>query len=376
MSGGFWGDGKKDELPVRYWLSKPIHKELVMTIVVLKLKDVKRNREDRPEQCPYCERETFQRWGQVKKPVKDTLVRSVKVYRYRCCHCRRTFRYYPEGLSKADQSERLKQFAAICWTLGLSHRGVSFILSGWKVWLGHMSVWRDVQAEAGVRKRQNQKKKVRVLGLDGAYVLGWGEKQPVLVGVDMGDGQVVALGYLNEHDPHAVQRWLEGLVKHLGVSVIVTDDLMSYHWVAEKLNLGHQVCQFHVRRWVGQTLKDLREKVPKNWHWILDEIEQLIDVLPPEGDKRLYALWKQLGIRRSGRNKPLTALEQLRALLWRLSQAWQSYCTFQHEPDVPWTNNATEQAIGRMKMRARTVRGYKTWPGMHNGFLIAGSNGE
>jgi transposase-like protein len=270
----------------------------------------------------------------------------------------------------------LEQFAALCWTLGLSHRGVSLILSGWQVWLGHMSVWRDVQAEAGERKRQNQRKRVRVLGLDGAYVLGWGEKQPVLVAVDMGDGQVVTLGYIDEYDAHAVRRWLEGLVKNLGVSVIVTDDLVTYRRVAEKLNLGHQVCQFHVRRWVGKTLKELRQTVPKDWHWILDEIEQLIEFLPPTGDKRLYALWKQLGIRRSARDKPFTALEQLRALLWRLSQTWQSYCTFQHEPDVPWTNNATEQAIGRMKMRARTVRGYKTWPGMHNGLLIAGTTGD
>jgi hypothetical protein len=239
-----------------------------------------------------------------------------------------------------------------------------------------MSVWRDVQAEAGERKKDNQKKRVRVLGVDGAYVLGWGEKQPVLVGVDMGDGQVVSLGYVDEYDLHAVRRWLEGLVKNLGVSVIVTDDLVTYRRVAETLNLGHQVCQFHVRRWVSKTLKELRETVPKGWHWILDEIEQLIEFLPPQGDKRLYALWKQLPIRRAGRDKPLTALEQLRSLLLRLSETWQSYCTFQHEPDVPWTNNATEQAIGRMKMRARTVRGYKTWPGMHNGLLIAGSTGD
>jgi len=27
------------------------------------------------------------------------------------------------------------------------------------------------------------------------------------------------------------------------------------------------------------------------------------------------------------------------------------------EPDAPWTNNPTEQVIGEMKMRARTVRG-------------------
>jgi site-specific recombinase XerD len=42
------------------------------------------------------------------------------------------------------------------------------------------------------------------------------------------------------------------------------------------------------------------------------------------------------------------------------------------QPDVPWTNNPTEQVIGRMKMRARTVRGYKTWAGMASGLMTAG----
>jgi transposase-like protein len=347
-----------------------------MAIVVLKLKSVKRKNTARPRKCPYCAGETFQRWGAVQKQVKDVKVKSVSVYRYRCCHCGRTFRYYPEGTSSADQSERLKQFATICWTLGLSHRGVSFMLSGLEISLGHMSVWRDVQAAAGQRKKQNRKKSVRVLGLDGAYVLGWGEKQPVLVGVDLGDGQVVALGQVNEYDPEAVRHWLEGVVKQLGVSVIVTDDLHTYRIVAEKLNLGHQVCQFHVRRWVGHTLKELRQTIPKEWQWILDEIDQLIDTLPLQGDKRLYALWKQLKVRRAGTGKPLSALDQLRSLLLRLSQHWQSYCTFQYEPQVPWTNNATERAIGRMKMRARTVRGYKSWLGMHNAMLISGSSAE
>ncbi len=61
-------------------------------------------------------------------------------------------------------------------------------------------------------------------------------------------------------------------------------------------------------------------------------------------------------------------------MVLRLSERWQEYCTFQHENDVPWTNNATEQAIGRMKMRSRTVRGYKTWTGMQTGMLLAGTN--
>ena len=344
-----------------------------MAIVVLKLPAVKQKREERPRQCPYCEGETFQRWGQVQKAVKDIRIRRVKVYRYRCCQCKRTFRHYPEGNSRADQTDRLRVFAIVLWRLGLSHRASSLILSGLQVFVSHMLIWRDVQAEVQTITKGNQWKPVRIVGLDGAYVLGWGAKQPVLVAVDLGSGEPIAIGYLPEQDPQAVRRWLAPLVQRHGITVIVTDDLSSYKVVAEKLQLGHQICQFHVRRWVGKALRELQETVPKEWLWVLEEIHNLIDLLPPEGSKALYALWKKLPGRRSKREQARSALEQLRDLLLRLSQDWQNYCTFQSEPLVPWTNNATEQAIGRMKMRARTVRGYKSWPGMHSGLLLAAS---
>jgi len=344
-----------------------------MSIVVLKLPVVKRKRGDRPKKCPYCGGETFQRWGQVNKPVKDMRVRNVKVYRYRCCHCGRTFRYYPEGNNRADQTERLRLFAVILWKLGLSYRASSLILSGLNVLISFMTIWRDVQNEAQQMKRHNRWKPVRVLGLDGASVLGWGAKQGVLVAVDLGTGDPLAIGYVDEYNPQAVRRWLEPLVQQHGITVIVTDDLFSYKLVAEKLQLGHQVCQFHVRRWVGKTLKDLQETVPREWLWVLDEIRELLETLLPDGSKRLYALWKQLPGRHSKLDQARTPLEQVRDLLLRLSEHWHKYCTFQSEPIVPWTNNATERAIGRMKMRARTVRGYKSWSGMEAGFLLAGS---
>lgn len=261
-----------------------------MSIVVLKLPVVKRTREERPRHCPYCEGETFQRWGGVEKPVKDVRVRKVKVYRYRCCQCKRTFRHYPEGSSRANQTERLRLFAVVLWKLGLSHRASRLILSGLGVMISFMTIWRDVQAEAQTSQRQNQWKPVRMLGLDGAYVLGWGEKQPVLVAVDLGTGEPIAVGYVNEYDPHAIQRWLEPLVQQHGITVIVTDDLFSYKVVAEKLQLGHQICQFHVRRWVGKTLKELHDTIPKQWLWVLDEIHQLIEFLPPDGSQSLFAL--------------------------------------------------------------------------------------
>lgn len=345
-----------------------------MSIVVLKLPNVKRQREERPRGCPYCEGETFQRWGQVSKPVKDMRVRNVKVYRYRCCVCKRTFRHYPEGNSRADQTERLRVFAILLWRLGLSHRASSLILSGLGVLVSFMTIWRDVQEEVRQIRKRNTWKPVRIVGLDGAYVLGWGAKQPVLVAVDVGTGEPLALGYLDESNPQALQCWLTPLIQRHGITVIVTDDLFSYKIVAEKLQLGHQICQFHVRRWVGKALRELQETVPQEWLCVLDQIQELIDSLPPDGSKTLYALWKQLPGRRSKPNQPRSALEQLRDLLLRLSQDWQNYCTFQSEPEIPWTNNATEQAIGRMKMRARTVRGYKSWPGMYSGLLLAATN--
>jgi transposase-like protein len=347
-----------------------------MTILVLKLPIVKRKTEERPKGCPYCNGEIFQRWGRVRKPIKDTSCRKVRVYRYRCCRCGQTFRHYPEGTSRADQTERLRQFAVICWRLGLSYRGVSAILSGLKISLSAMTVWRDAQEQEARLGRQNQWKPVRVLGVDGAYVLGWGKKRPVLVAVDLGEGQPVAVGYVNEHDPQAVRRWLEPIVQRLGVSVIVTDDLALYRTVAKQLNLEHQICQFHVRRWVGRALKELQNTLPKEWQWVLDEIKELISELPSDGKKRLFALWKQVAVRRGKGIHQLTPTEQLRDLLIRLSEAWDNYCTFYSDPEIPWTNNGTEQVIGRMKMRARTVRGYKTWPGMQTGLLLAGTKSE
>ena len=80
--------------------------------------------------------------------------------------------------------------------------------------------------------------------------------------------------------------------KRLCVSVIVTDDLGTYKVVAQRLNLEHQSCQFHVRGWVGRVLKELQNTLLKGRLWVLAKIKQLMVELPPDGYRRLYALWK------------------------------------------------------------------------------------
>jgi len=345
-----------------------------MSIVVLQLPKVKRKTNTRPAACSYCKGALLQRWGGTKKRLRDPKVHQVKVYRYRCCSCRRTFRDYPAGVGRARQSERLRKLAVVCWTLGLSYRSLALILGALGMPLSRMTGWRNVQAEAEQIRTQNRWKPVRILGLDGAYLRAGGQTRPVLVAVDLGDGQPVAIGYVDESNPQAVRRWLEPLVKRLEVSAIVTDDLSSYRKIADDLQLAHQVCQFHLRRWVGRALYHCQKEVPPEWQGVIGEVGQTLDQLSPEGSRRLYALWKQMPGRTTAPGEERTPLEKLRDLLLRLGEHWERYRLFFEDPQVPWTNNATEQVIGRMKMRSRTVRGYKTQAGMLNGLLVAGTS--
>jgi hypothetical protein len=124
---------------------------------------------------------------------------------------------------------------------------------------------------------------------------------------------------------------------------------------------------------VGRTLHELKETVPKEWLWVLEAVKSLLAELPLEGSRRLFELWKQIPERRTGQEGPRSALEQLRHLLIRLGEHWATYRVFDWDKDVPWTNNGTEQAIGRMKMRSRTVRGYKSWLGAEAAFMLSAS---
>ena len=124
---------------------------------------------------------------------------------------------------------------------------------------------------------------------------------------------------------------------------------------------------------MGKTLHELQTTIPEEWLWVLDEIKHLLAELPPEGGRRMFELWKQIPERKIGLTGSYSPLVQLRYLLIRMSEHWSNYRVFDYQKDVPWTNNGTERVIGRMKMRSRSVRGYKTQAGMLAGLMLAGS---
>jgi transposase-like protein len=341
----------------------------------------------RAERCPYCHSQILQRWGAVQKPLRDTEYQTLPVYRFRCTEpeCGRTFRHYPQGVESADMSVRLRTLAALAWAMGLSLRGVGTIFSAFGAQLGlsRMSVWRCVQRVGGqlrARLRTEQSRhKVRVLGVDGAWVRLGGERVGVMVAVDMGTGHLVHIEVLDEHDPQEVCRWLRPLVEELGVEVVVTDDLNSYEPICEALGVERQVCQFHMLRWVGKALRELEPQIEERWpqfKWVLDEVRELVNALPEGGDAQLLELWQQ--IQQECGSRPQTeqanALQRLGGLIIRLSEHWPRYRLFLtergRELGVPPTNNLTEQCIGNGKVRSRTVRGYKSQDGVLGAFLV------
>lgn len=83
-----------------------------------------------PEVCPdsTCGGTEFRLHQQVTKPVRDTAREEVVAHRYQCLTCKRTFRVYPDGVSQAHTSYRIKEFSIFLYTLGLSYGAVSRLL--------------------------------------------------------------------------------------------------------------------------------------------------------------------------------------------------------------------------------------------------------
>lgn len=338
-----------------------------MAIVTLRLPDVKASIATRPAGCRYCASPVLQRWGSQIRAVKDPHVHQALVYRYRCTNCQRTFRHYPPGLSHARQSQRLIHLAALCWVLGLSLRATSAILSVFPVELSHTSIWWDVQA-LSARLKRKLPGQVRVLGVDGVYPKLHGQEQPTLIAVDLGSGKPVALGAVPEKDWRAVVKWLQPLVKELGVEVIVSDDLRELAVAAEQLQVAHQVCHFHLLRWLWYALARLRKQLAEEHHDLLDQVWQLAKERPTGARTRLFELWKGIPVRRA-RDEKTSALYRLRLLILRLHDNWEKYTLDQRDETVPATNNGTEQAIGKWRLRSHSTRGFKSWAGLEAAFM-------
>lgn len=336
---------------------------------------------DELKECPKCGGRHFKCHGVQgeEKALRDFSWAGVKSVRQRCLRCGCKTRVYPRGVSRAQQSDRLKGITVLLYVLGLSYGAVSDFVGAMGSYLCRTTVYNNVQ-EAGMRARQRQRctvkagKKRPVVGADVTYVKVKGEQVGIEVVVDDESGELLGLDIIAGENSEEVLEVIQEVVEEVEAEVIVSDDHGAYKEAASELGLEHQICRSHVKRNVDELAESIggqlkrKEPVPAGVSSTRERLEQdlktlqeLVRVRPEEALGQLevmYHRYKAAPTPKKGRRH--TPWYRTRMLITRLWNRWPSLTLDQRRDDVHGTNNTTERLIGWwIKERYRTMRGYK-----------------
>src|SRR5258708_2966018 len=176
-----------------------------------------------------CGGRTFHLRQQVAKALRDTVYQEVRVHRYQCLRCKRTFRVYPQGTTNAQTSQRVKGLAVMLYLLGLSYGAVSLALEGLGISLCKSRVYDAVQ-EAAKRvpglKREQVFAGVRTpaLGADLTSVTCKGESVSLGITVDPISGLALTIDALTAEDAKSLKEWIEPLATSVGPNALAPDE--------------------------------------------------------------------------------------------------------------------------------------------------------
>jgi DNA-directed RNA polymerase subunit RPC12/RpoP len=209
-----------------------------MPVVNLRLPEIENRLNGRPQRCPYCESQILQRWGKVSKSITDTEDQVAGGYRYRCYECKRTFRGYPQGIDRSNQSKRIRRLAAIATALGMSSRDAADIFTEMGITLSHTTIWRDGKELRAHLNGQKELELLRKYSVDTHYIHTISNKLGVVVVVELEPGEYKIIGTLDEINPRLVASWLESLVSDIDIEVLLheTGILASDGLRVENLN--------------------------------------------------------------------------------------------------------------------------------------------
>jgi len=358
--------------------------------ISVRLPQVKPSVYEEPERCPYaeCEGEYFKPHGVKGEPkaIRDLAYEAIKSFRRKCLRCGQTFRVYPRGVSRAQQTKRLKAISVLLYVLGLSYGAVSDFLVALGCAVSKTTVYYNVQ-EAGQKARRRQRRSVvtggkrAVVGSDGTYMKVQGEQVGVQVVVDNESGELLGLDIVVSESSEEVLQIIREVMEEVKAEVLVSDDLDVYKKVADELGLAHQICRSHVRRNVDQLTQSIeqqlqrREPLPagvdssrERLVQDLEILQQLVLTRPEDASielERLYHRYKAAPVPKKGQRH--TVWYRTRTLITRLWERWQRLTLDQERDDLDGTNNSTERLIGWwIKERYRTMRGYKRNESIYN----------
>lgn len=340
-----------------------------------------------PAICSYegCEGRHFRHHQEVDKPLKDTRYDLVTAHRYECLRCHRTFRLYPEGVTHAQMSQRVKGLAVMLYLLGLSYGATSLALEALGVYMAKSSIYEAVQAVAekvpGLKQREVFGGiRTPAVGGDLTSVKCFGEWLHLGLAVDDTTGLVLTVDELPMEDAETLKGWLQPVVDAVGAELLVTDDADALKTVADELGMDHQVCKSHVKRNTEVLVESLGEQAKGDRDGSLAAIdvtheqalkdlkrlEELTDSRQPEDQDELgEMLQRYVAAAPPKPGEKASVGYRLRLLFldrWNLWRRLTRYRTWKgpHGETVDGTNNGCERAIGWwIKERYRTMRGYK-----------------
>ena len=342
-----------------------------------------------PTVCPYadCQGSFFKNHQlQCEKPLRDTQLDQVTTKRQKCLTCGRTHRVYPQGVSQAQQSDRLKGLSILFYILGISYRGVEDVFEALGFTLDHTTIYRNVQA-AGEQVRQMRltwlqqwKGKIAVVGSDLTYLQCRGDQIAIAIAIDAETGVTLDIEIVENEEAETLGAWLQPLLKLVGAEVLITDDQDSFKSVADKAGVGHQICRRHVTcnvlDFVAKTAERVLRQPPPvpagldvTPAQLLEDLELLEWIMlghPENGQQLLAVLYDRYsGAPAPKKGKRATLWYRMRNHVLRLWNHWQRYTCYrtalaQNTFTLEETNNSTERVIGwTIKERYRTMRGYK-----------------
>ncbi len=340
-----------------------------------------------PSVCPYqhCQGRHFKHHQQVDKAVKDTHYECVSADRYECLRCKRAFRVYPQGVPRAQTSQRVKGLGVLLYLLGLSYGAASLTLEALGVYVCKSSVYAAVQAAAekvpGLKRKEVfAGMRTPAMGSDLTSVKCHGEWLHLGLTADDTTGLVLTVDELPAEDAETIKAWLEPIAEAVAAQLLISDDADAFKTVADELGLDHQVCKGHVKRNTETFIESLKPQVASDGDGSLAAIgvtpEQALEDLkhlgelilsrqPEEQDELEDMHERYTHAAPPGHGQRASVAYRLRLMFldrWNLWRPLTRYRTWQgpQGETVDGTNNGCERAIGWwVKERYRTMRGYK-----------------
>lgn len=313
--------------------------------------------------CPNCGRNNGNIHSAMRRRrMSDTRIDFIIQRRMKCPWCKTTWTLRPEGIGDGrHRTNRLIILGVVLYMFGLSHRRVEQFLQLLGCNVSKSSVERDV-AEAGQNTKQLHrcapKMHVKVLGVDGTGARMAGKpREGMLFFVDVEKDRMICVEPINETDSKKVREHVLKVMAEVGAQKLSTDELSVYEGIVDEAN--HKICLAHWRKSKLKRAYEIhRHLKTEGLDYAAKDILDLSallrqDPMPqkiPEGIEKLIRRYINC---RSG------VLWKVNQLLQHIERTWDK--VNKGGPDR--TNNATERLIGlNYKIRAKTMRGFKSWP--------------